>query len=156
MTDRRRRCPDYIQQPTLQRQGYRCLYCGVPFGSVLRRGARSIITSVVWDHRVPYAYLGRNPVGNWRAACATCNSIKSDLIFINLVAIRRHIRQKWIEKNIHLIWTPDVSCEEDPQAWATEFARYLTESGQKSGLGPQYVARKEGARIVLDPEEESA
>jgi hypothetical protein len=158
MPDKRRRCPERVKRSLLERQGYRCLYCGVIFGSVLRRGTRRIVTSPVWDHRVPFAYLGRNPVGNWRASCATCNLIKSDLVFINLVAIRRYIRTRWAEKHIDLVWSPEVSSEEDPYDWAVKFAKYMANLAQPEVTdiesGPQYVARKSGARIVLDSDDE--
>lgn len=153
MADRRRRCPLPLRPVILQRQRYRCLYCSIPFGSVLRRGARQIITAPVWDHRMPYAYLGKNPKPNWRAACATCNGIKSDLVFINDLALRAHILGRRREKGIYLAWVPPVSSEEDPYGWSVAFARWMTEQIRPRGESPQHVIRKDGARIVFEDDE---
>lgn len=99
---------------------------------------------------MPYAYLGRNPRPNWRAACATCNGIKSDLVFVNDLALRHYVLGRRREKAIHLVWVPPVSSEEDPYAWSVAFSRWMTEQIRPRDDSPQHVIRKDGARIVFE------
>lgn len=150
MTDRRRTCPFSLRYGILARQRYRCLYCSLPFGTVLLRRHRQIITAPVYDHRIPYAFLGNNPPLNWRASCAPCNGIKGDLIFVNDLALRRYIQEKRQEKRFYVAWVPPVSSEEDPEGWALAFARWMTPSdGDLSADGSTRIVRK-GKRITFE------
>lgn len=150
MADRRRQCPFPTRYMLLERQRYRCLYCSLPFGTVLLRRNRQIITAPVYDHRIPYAFLGKNPPMNWRASCAPCNGIKSDLIFVNDLALRRYVLGKRQEKGYYVAWVPPVSSEEGPEEWARAFARWMTPNdGDLSADGTTRVVRK-GKRIVFE------
>lgn len=75
-------CPSHLRKELIVKQGGKCFYCRVTFGSVISVGVTRRVTSVHYDHVIPYAFIaGVNPVGNWVAACGLCNNLKSGRIF---------------------------------------------------------------------------
>ena len=72
--------PDQVE--ILEIQNNECFYCRIPFGSLIERTAtKSIVTTVCWDHYVPYSFSHNNRVANFVASCQICNGIKSSLMF---------------------------------------------------------------------------
>jgi 5-methylcytosine-specific restriction endonuclease McrA len=122
----RRPCPRDQRRELLAHQGYVCAYCAEPFGSVIRKRGRRTITSVHYDHAVPFAYLNANPRWNWVAACNICNQIKGAKLFDSISEIRLHILGIRDKRNDTLDWVPPVSSEEDPESWANAFSAYLS------------------------------
>lgn len=87
-----------IRQRILSRQKNRCLYCENTIGSQVRRGSRTVILQLNWDHFVPYAYGRTNPDANWVAACHVCNNIKSSRMFETVARARLFIVERWQAK----------------------------------------------------------
>lgn len=79
-------------------QGGRCLYCLLPIGTRVRRGARIVALTAHWDHFVPFAYLAQNPDANWVLSCQVCNAIKSERMFDTLETARKAILPRRITK----------------------------------------------------------
>lgn len=97
MGSTRRRPSTRVQVGLLVDQDNRCLYCGHRFGDlVVRKGNDWVWLEVAWDHFVPYAYSEANPDDGWVAACQLCNAYKSDLIFVGVVDVRRHVMDRAI------------------------------------------------------------
>lgn len=69
----------------LEEQQYKCFYCFVPF---------DVFNKHVWDHVEPWAYSQHNGASNFVAACAPCNSSKSDRIFTNLDEARLYLAER--------------------------------------------------------------
>jgi 5-methylcytosine-specific restriction endonuclease McrA len=87
---RRRRAPGHridpqLRRRVLQRDGYRCQYCG-------RYTQRPHI-----DHVKPRSKGGKDTLGNLRVACPACNLSKSDKVITGLrtsTKVRRYRRQR--------------------------------------------------------------
>lgn len=122
---RRQKPPQALQAEILDAYGHACGYCGIPFGSVVRWGRRTIATVVNWDHAIPYAYLLGNPGLNWVAACGQCNGVKSDLIFRDMLELREYIAQRRSVHGWQVLWYSPVASTEDPERWAIKFATFL-------------------------------
>ena len=89
----RKRPATQTQDEILDEQDHRCLYCGLPFGTVVvRRGIPSLL-SVEWDHYVPYSYQYGNR--GLVAACDVCNAIKHATQFESLEEARAAIKLRW-------------------------------------------------------------
>lgn|ERR1700694_1437086 len=112
--ERRRRPPAQLRRQVLSTQGNRCLYCDNSFGTVVRRRGRpEVRLRLAWDHYVPYAYLRRNPTGNWVAACHVCNTLKRALLItlpldsidapLTLQQARDYLRHAWERKGYHVV-----------------------------------------------------
>lgn len=87
----RRRPSVAVQARVLTDQNARCLYCGCRFGSAIRRGYRSVVLRLEWDHMVPFDHLRANPEDNWAASCHVCNGIKADYLFDTIEQARNYI-----------------------------------------------------------------
>lgn len=126
----RSRAAQSIKDELLEQQGYVCIYCAEPFGSVVRkRNGGYTVTSVHFDHAIPLAYLNANPRWNWVAACNICNMIKGSKMFHTIAEIRMHILGIRDARNQNVAWLAPVSCEEDPEKWAAAFSSYLAGFG---------------------------
>lgn len=121
----RRACPKDHARELLAQQGYVCVYCAEPFGSVVKRRKLSV-TMVNYDHAIPLAFLNSNPRWNWVAACNVCNAIKGSKMFASIHEIRMHVLEYRDTHRHQTVWVPPVSCEENPQRWAEAFATFLT------------------------------
>ena len=86
-----------LKREILAKQNGCCLYCGLAFGSYIRRRGRTTQTKVNWDHFIPYSYLYANPQTNWVAACNICNAIKHNKIFETLAEAQRLIGNRRFE-----------------------------------------------------------
>lgn len=126
VSETRKRCDRDRQKSILRSQGYVCGYCAVPFGSVIRKRNRMLVSAVHFDHMVPFAYLGKNPTGNWIAACNFCNQTKADKLFSSLAEARAYVLDARDRRGDAVEWFAPVSCEEDPERWAVLFASFLT------------------------------
>jgi hypothetical protein len=84
-----------LREEVLARQRSRCLYCDLPFGSVVMRRGEPVTLRINWDHFVPYAYAAGNPGDNWVAACHVCNGIKSARMFDTVMEAQQFIRARW-------------------------------------------------------------
>lgn len=76
--------PKKYRDAQLEKQGGRCFYCGVRFGSVRMRRGKPVTIRLQWDHRLPYKYSQNNSSENFVAACHVCNAIKNDKMFDDL------------------------------------------------------------------------
>ena len=104
-----RRGARWTRRGVLQRDGYRCAYCGIGLGrrqrgQVIRRDDFTI------DHVVPRSKGGRNTWGNTVCACTTCNNRKADKLPN--------------EAGMKLLWEPKiprvdylVASGDVPEAW---------------------------------------
>ena len=113
-----------VQAKVLNEQDYRCGYCLFPFGSVVYRQGNREVTSLTWDHFVPYSYIQNNPDANWVAACQVCNRLKSSLIFDNIGEARIYVLKRWEDRAYTIIWEPSVSSEEDVDTWTIEYEKF--------------------------------
>ncbi len=88
------------QSEMLELQKNKCLYCLMPFGSVVTRGGLRTILAVRWDHRIPFSISGSCSDFEFIAACQICNGLKGTKIFNSLREARdymeaRRIAKKW-------------------------------------------------------------
>ena len=76
-------------------QGNRCAYCKQPFDEPRydERQQCFIKPRIHWDHFIPFAYAGTGGQENAVAACAKCNRVKSDKVFVTLDEARVVILQ---------------------------------------------------------------
>lgn len=105
--------PAGVRKQVLEAQGNACLYCGNPFGTPVKRPHRSVVRlRLHWDHFVPYAYLQRNPVGNWVAACHVCNHMKRALLITlpyndeglsTVLLAREYLLAQWKRKGYRVV-----------------------------------------------------
>jgi hypothetical protein len=65
----------------INKQGNKCFYCDVTFGSIRFRRGLPFTIKIEWDHKLPFAYSQNNHVDNFVASCHVCNGIKSDNLF---------------------------------------------------------------------------
>jgi hypothetical protein len=80
-----------VSDAVLGKQGHRCFYCELEFGSTYLHGGKERVRRINWDHFVPFAYLQSNPAANWVAACNVCNGIKHSRIFYDREEARQII-----------------------------------------------------------------
>lgn len=59
----------FVQQQIWVRDGFKCMYCGVPMGEAL----------MTIDHFVPLELGGKNDPSNYIAACKRCNKEKGSI-----------------------------------------------------------------------------
>ncbi len=98
-----RRTPNAAtRRDVLEAQRNRCLYCENTFGSIIRRGHKTISLRLNWDHFVPYSYGLTNGGDNWVAACHVCNGIKSNRMFETVARAKTFILARWAEKGYDL------------------------------------------------------
>lgn len=86
------------REEILKIQNNCCLYCDREFG-VSHDGAAPL--SISWDHFVPFSYLQCHPIWNFVAACKSCNSIKSSMMFqtIEEAILYVQARKKELQKS---------------------------------------------------------
>jgi 5-methylcytosine-specific restriction endonuclease McrA len=104
-----RRGVRWSRRNVMQRDGYRCIYCGVQPGEY--RGRQLLLRSdFTIDHIIPSSRGGKNTWSNTACACPACNSRKGD--------------RTPHEAGMPLLWEPKtprvdylVASGEIPQAW---------------------------------------
>ncbi len=72
-----RRGARWSRPGVLQRDSYRCIYCGIRAGEQ-RHGQTLVRHEFTVDHIVPRSRGGRNTWGNTACACPTCNHRKGN------------------------------------------------------------------------------
>lgn len=72
-----RRGARWSRRGVLQRDGCRCIYCGVQAGET-QRGQTLAKQDFTVDHIIPRSRGGRNTWGNTACACPICNHRKGD------------------------------------------------------------------------------
>ena len=107
-------------------QGHVCIYCGLPFGSVVTSRSGTTILNAVADHFIPWSMGGSGYADNCVACCQKCNGSKRDLLFDSLEEARRHIHT-CNRKHFSIDFIPSTANTEDPIVWAREYSQYLTE-----------------------------
>lgn len=125
----RRACPADHKRELLDQQGFVCIYCAEPFGSIVRRRGKLILTVAHCDHAVPLAYLNANPRWNWVVACNLCNTVKGSKVFHSISEVRAYVLGVRDRRNDVMAWLAPVSSEQDPTRWAVSFATYLSNLG---------------------------
>jgi 5-methylcytosine-specific restriction endonuclease McrA len=97
----RRQLAPRLRRKILERQGFRCLYCGRQFGRAFPLGKKGLykLLKIHFDHQIPFAYSANNDVHNFVAACHVCNLMKKDHIFQELEEARLFLAQKWQERH---------------------------------------------------------
>jgi hypothetical protein len=121
----RRRPRNERQRNLLAGQEYLCFYCTIPFGSVVSKRGRFVLTVVNYDHVLPFALLNANPDGNWVAACQICNQIKGSHVFQSIPEAREHVLEVRTKRRLQVEWLAPFSSEEYPERWAISFSGYL-------------------------------
>jgi 5-methylcytosine-specific restriction endonuclease McrA len=104
-----RRGVRWSRRGVLQRDNYRCIYCGIHSGE--RRGNQILHKSdFTIDHLIPRSRGGKNSWGNTACACPPCNQRKGD--------------RTPHEAGMNLLWEPKtprvdylVASGEMPTAW---------------------------------------
>jgi hypothetical protein len=122
-----RKIQEPVMRRVLEKQGHICLYCLLPFGTVTSRGTHTLVGDP-W-----IAYTTGQTSGeesNTVAACQICNAFKADHAFDSVEAARRYILARRVSRHVVVYWIPSVSVTEHPQAWAREYALYLSETLQ--------------------------
>ena len=92
----RKKFPIKIRRAVLEEQGYICFYCGVAFGESYWSPRSDALAQAQpgFDHFIPWIYCRSSTADNVVAACQTCNSIKSDLVFENRGEAIRFVRDR--------------------------------------------------------------
>lgn len=110
----------------IAKQNHECAYCALPFGTITSRRGRVEIQVVQGDHVIPWAYGGGTLESNLVAACNICNMFKSSLVFADRESAWRHIARKRVLNRVVIEYVPLVAMTDDPNKWASEYARYLS------------------------------
>ena len=113
-----------------EKQGHVCLYCQLPFGTVVSTRTGDKTQTPVADHYVPVAWYNMRSEDNIVAACQICNTLKADILFESVQEAWRYIAQKRVAKRIHVVFLPTVSLTEDAASWANEYSHWLSEPGE--------------------------
>jgi 5-methylcytosine-specific restriction endonuclease McrA len=124
---RRKRPSPKKRKIILKEQGYRCLYCGQLFGSVIVISNKMHTLWIRWDHMTPYCHSFNNHDANFTAACQFCNGWKSDQVFNSLEEIKVYVGNRW-QAAMRL---PGVRCRVRPKE---ELAEVLQSDMSGSGL----------------------
>ena len=77
-----------------------CFYCGLRFGDVIWHPKRNkpFMPRIEFDHLICWSYSKDSEVGNFVAACSTCNRIKGDKLFDNSDQARIFVRDRRLRK----------------------------------------------------------
>lgn len=67
----------WSRRAVLQRDGYRCIFCGIQVGDKRKRVTLTR-QDFTLDHLIPRSRGGKNTWGNTACACAPCNQRKGD------------------------------------------------------------------------------
>ena len=70
-----KRGASWSRRAVLQRDGYRCIYCGMEVGQMVK-GQLLTKADFTLDHIIPRSQGGQNSWGNTACACAACNQRK--------------------------------------------------------------------------------
>lgn len=93
--DARRRLPPLRERRAIyEKQGGRCLYCLLEFGSLVWKNGRVVQLKLEWDHMVPWSYSQNNGGQNFCAACHVCNASKSNKMFDSLEDAREYLDRR--------------------------------------------------------------
>jgi len=81
----------------LDRQDYKCVYCGISLREYRifdARKDRFVRLRIHMDHFVPWAYSQDTRQDTMYASCNLCNMIKHDMVFKDLISAREFILRK--------------------------------------------------------------
>lgn len=119
-----------VSQKVLNRlvetQGHICIYCLLPFGTVVDKGASIEIQTPVGDHFEPFVNNTDSSETNAVASCQLCNSIKNSLHFSEVEECRRFVLARRNEKKYRVEFIPSVPITQDGVAWGREYSAYLS------------------------------
>lgn len=107
-----------IERVTSQ-QNHICVYCTLPFGSVVSYRGETVQTPV-GDHFIPFSQSGATRVDNLVVSCQVCNSIKADQLFDSIEHASRYILVRRMEKKIVTYFIPEHPLTESPESWYRE------------------------------------
>jgi len=82
----------------LEKQDYRCFYCGKNLGSLVFRKSKPVKLKTEWDHMIPYSLTQNNEPTNFVAACHICNRLKSSSVFQTVDEAKIYLLSRWEEK----------------------------------------------------------
>lgn len=116
--------PAYIYR-RVERQGHRCVYCLLPYGTVVRRHGKEVTQKPRGDHFVPWAWNEVTDETNLVAACQICNGIKSSNLFETVDECRRFVMGERWRREYRVLFIPTHPLTESPWAWASEYARWM-------------------------------
>ena len=137
-----------IRMKILKFQEWKCIYCGLKFGTKILKDNIPIILRLNWDHFIPRKYLKKEYIlesykkdwnnENFVAACHICNTIKNDKVFNSIFQASVFIRINWKK----LGYSRDINKRIEKLEKATGTVRGLTrkqydefieELGEKEG-----------------------
>jgi hypothetical protein len=94
--ERKRKLPPIAWRRLIfERQGFRCLYCGQEFNSLVYYKKRAHRLRCCWDHKEAYVYSFNNRPENYAAACQFCNAWKSAKFFQSDEEVSAYVKEKW-------------------------------------------------------------
>ena len=120
-----------LKKTLLLLQKNRCIYCGRNFGSVYIKNNERKITTIEFDHVVPFSYSLSNQF--ILASCNLCNQEKSNKIFDSVEQAREHLRMKTQNKGIRY---------EDDDVDLSILPSSIYQSLQKEGLLHGYLPQQ--------------
>ena len=89
-----RKCPSLeYQRAQLERQGHRCIYCGIEFRAYIIGKKKIATVQLQWDHFLPF-WLGETGESNFVASCSRCNYVKRGEIFDSIEQARATILER--------------------------------------------------------------
>ena len=78
-----------------EEQGYKCYWCGRPFGLTYMNGNKFYNLHPVGDHSIPYVFCNTTTEDNLVASCNVCNSFKSSIMLNSDDEVREFLQRKW-------------------------------------------------------------
>ena len=103
-----------------------CPYCTLPFETIVQYKGETV-QSPVGDHFVPQSWDRRSLQDNLVVSCQVCNTLKHDNVYESVEQARRDLLVKRMNKRIVTLFIPQTPLTLDPEAWASEYTRYLSE-----------------------------
>jgi len=109
-------------------QGHVCLYCGLPFGTIVEYRGETTQTPV-GDHFIPWSLSSDTSSDNLVVCCQVCNTLKSDTVFRSVEEATRNLLVERMKRGVRTLFIPQNALTFDPEGWNREAMGYFSSSG---------------------------
>lgn len=79
------------KEEILNNQNGKCFYCNHELGSLYEKQGNFGITSIHYDHLIPFSFSANNHVENFVASCNFCNQYKYNKMFNDIDEAKRYL-----------------------------------------------------------------
>lgn len=90
------------QRELVIKQGGKCFYCGLEFGSYFEWQYQLVCVRKTFDHLLAFCYSGNSSDDNFVASCFECNGLKSGKVFDSIKEAKDYVKKRRIQKGLPL------------------------------------------------------